>query len=79
MGGPAVKREAVAHLQAVTGLSERRACSIVDADRKIIRYRSGRARTPNCEAGCAISPTNADDLAIAGCSFCCDGTAIPRG
>ncbi len=42
MVGPAVKREAVAHLQAVLGLSERRACSIVAADRKMIRYRSRR-------------------------------------
>ena len=31
---PAVKRESVAHLQAVIGLSERRACSIVGADRR---------------------------------------------
>ena len=42
MVGPAAKREGVAHLQALMGLSERRACSIVDADRKMIRYRSRR-------------------------------------
>lgn len=42
MVGPAAKRAAVAHLQAVMSLSERRACSIVDADRKMIRYRSSR-------------------------------------
>ena len=42
MVGPAAKREAVAHLRAVMGLSERRACSIVDADRKMVRYRSCR-------------------------------------
>jgi transposase InsO family protein len=40
---PAVKREAVAHLQARMGLSERRACAIVGADRKMVRYRSRRA------------------------------------
>ena len=34
-----MKREAVAHLQARMGLSERRACRIVGADRKMIRYR----------------------------------------
>lgn len=39
---PAVKRAAVAHLQARMGLSERRACHIVGADRKMIRYRSIR-------------------------------------
>jgi hypothetical protein len=42
MVGPAVKRAAVAHLQARMGLSERRACQIVGADRKMIRYRSIR-------------------------------------
>ena len=42
MVGPAAKREGVAHLQAVMGLSERRACSIVGADRKMVRYRSRR-------------------------------------
>ena len=43
MVGPAAKREGVAHLQAVTGLSERRACSLVGADRTMIRYQSRRA------------------------------------
>ena len=42
MAGPPAKREGVAHLQAVLGLSERRACSIVGADRKMIRCRSRR-------------------------------------
>ena len=39
---PAVKREAVAHLKALLGLSERRACQIAGADRKMVRYRSKR-------------------------------------
>jgi putative transposase len=42
MVGPAAQREGVAHLQVAMGLSERRACSIVDADRRMIRYRSTR-------------------------------------
>ena len=42
MVGPAAKRAAVAHLEAEMGLSERRACSIVGADRKMVRYRSRR-------------------------------------
>jgi transposase InsO family protein len=42
MAGPAVKREAVAHLKAGLGLSERRACRIVGADRKMVRYQSRR-------------------------------------
>jgi hypothetical protein len=47
MVGPAAKRDAVAHLQAVMGLSECRACSFVGADRKMIRYRS--CRSPETE------------------------------
>jgi len=43
MVGPAAKREGVAHLQAALGLSERRACAIVNADRKMVRYRSRRS------------------------------------
>ncbi len=38
----AAKREAVAHLRTSLGVSERRACSIVGADRKSMRYRSRR-------------------------------------
>ena len=39
---PAVKRQAVAHLLATRGMSERRACHLVGADRTMIRYRSSR-------------------------------------
>ena len=42
MVGPAAKREAVAHLRTVLGMSERRACNLVTADRKMIRYQSRR-------------------------------------
>lgn len=44
MVGPAAKRDAVAHLKAEMGLSERRACQIISADRKMVRYRSCRPR-----------------------------------
>jgi len=47
MVGPAVELQAVAHLQAVMGLSERRACNIVGADRKMVRY--GHPRPPDTE------------------------------
>lgn len=43
MVGPAAKREAVAHLRNVRGMSERRACILVAADRKMIRYCPQRA------------------------------------
>ncbi|RUM16816.1 IS3 family transposase [Rhizobium phaseoli] len=42
MVGPAAKRDAVTHLRTVMGLSERRACQIISADRKTIRYQSNR-------------------------------------
>lgn len=40
---PGVKREAVAHLRSLLGLSERRACRIAGADRKMVRYQAQRA------------------------------------
>ncbi|MGY4496124.1 transposase InsO family protein [Bradyrhizobium sp. GM24.11] len=40
MVGPVAKCEAVAHLQTVMGLSERRACCIFSAHRKMVRYRA---------------------------------------
>ena len=41
---PAAKREAVAHLLATYEISERRACRLMKADRKTVRYRSRRPR-----------------------------------
>jgi transposase InsO family protein len=42
MVGPAAKRDAVAHLRSTMEMSERRACTLVAADRTMIRYRSRR-------------------------------------
>jgi putative transposase len=42
MVGPAAKREAVAHLRTALEMSERRACTLIAADRTMIRYRSRR-------------------------------------
>jgi len=39
---PAVKREAVAHLRDHFQVSERRACKVIGADRRMVRYRSRR-------------------------------------
>jgi putative transposase len=47
MVGPAVKRRRRRASSATMGLSERRACSILSADRKMIRYRS--CRPPDTE------------------------------
>lgn len=42
MVGPAAQRDGVAHLQKVMGMSQRRACQVIGADRKSMRYRSCR-------------------------------------
>ena len=42
MVGPAAKREAVAHLRTLFEMSERRATTLVSADRAMIRYQSRR-------------------------------------
>lgn len=42
MVGPVAKRDAVAHMKALIGFSEHRACQIISADRMMIRYRSCR-------------------------------------
>jgi len=42
MVGPAAKREAVVHLRTALEMSERRACTLIAADRTMIRYRSRR-------------------------------------
>jgi transposase InsO family protein len=42
MVGPAAKREAVAYLRERLQMSERRACAVIAADRKMIRYQSRR-------------------------------------
>ena len=79
MVGPAAKREGVAHLRATMGLSERRACSIVSADRKMVRYRL--RRPPDTELRTqspAISPTRGSVSDIVGCSSCCGRRASPR-
>ena len=39
---PVAQREAVAHLRDDHGMSERRACRVIDADRKSVRYQSRR-------------------------------------
>lgn len=75
MVGPAAKREAVAHLQAVMGVSERRACSFVGADRKMVRY------PPETELRTRLRDlaTSAAASAIDACSFCSSERASHQG
>ena len=39
---PAARRQAVAHLQSAHGVSQRRACSVLNVDRSSIRYKTSR-------------------------------------
>src|SRR6266516_2888127 len=40
---PAAKREAIGHLRSAFEVSERRACTVIGADRTSVRYRARRA------------------------------------
>jgi putative transposase len=83
-GRARLERDAVAHLRAahlraVMGLSERRACRIVAIDRKTARATRRSARpTPSFAPSCAISPMRVGASATDGCSFCFDSGASAR-
>ena len=76
---PAVKREAVAHLKAHLGLSER-ACLTLPG--RIARWcatsRSARPTRP-CAGGCGIWPMNGAGSATGGSSCCSGAKARRRG
>lgn len=75
-----MKREAVAHLRSLLGLSERRACRIAGADRKMVRYQARAVlRIRSCVAVCANWPTTVDGSAIGGSSCCCAARASRPG
>ena len=72
MVAPAAKREAVAHLQTTLGMSERRACRVIDADRSLTSVTSRAVpMMVLCARSCANWRINAAGSAIAGCTFCC--------
>ena len=50
MGAPGVRREAVAHVVAVHGVSQRRACKALGVDRSSVRYRSVRPEDTEARA-----------------------------
>ncbi|RCS21053.1 IS3 family transposase, partial [Phyllobacterium salinisoli] len=73
MVGPAAKREAVGHLKAVMGLSERRACQIISADRKMVRYRSCRPPEVELRARLRDLANERRRFATGDCSSCSGG------
>jgi hypothetical protein len=75
MVGPAAKRDAVAHLRNVLQMSERRACSLVAADRKVIRYRSRRRPDVDLRARLRDLANQRRRFGIDGCSSCCGNRA----
>ena len=58
MVAPDAKREAVAHVVAVHGISQRRACEVLAVDRSSIRYRS--IRSDDAEARAAMKAVAAE-------------------
>jgi transposase InsO family protein len=60
-------------------LSERRACSIVGADLKMIRYRSSRPRDAALRGRLRDQPMSGGVSATVGYSSCCDERASRRG
>ena len=58
MVAPGVRREAVAHVVAVHGVSQRRACKALALDRSSVRYRS--VRPDDAEAGAAMKAVAAE-------------------
>ena len=76
---PAVKREAVAHLKARLGLSERRACQIAGADRKMVRYQSQRAPDTALRGRLRDLANERRNSATGASSSCSGGRARRRG
>ena len=74
---PAARREAVAHLGTSLEVSERRACSMIAADRSAVRDRAGVPTTPCCVRGCGSWRTSAGGLATAACMSYCGAKAGP--
>ena len=72
MVGPAAKREAVAHLRTLMGLSERRACQIVAVDRTTVRYASKRPEDTELREKLRELPTHVGVSDIDGYLSCCD-------
>jgi putative transposase len=61
------------------GLSERRACFIVGADRKMVRYRSCRPPEIELRARLRELANERRRFGIGGCSSCGGGKASRRG
>jgi putative transposase len=60
-------------------LSERRACSIVGADRKMIRYRSSRPPDVALSGRLGDLANERGVSATVDCLSCCDGDGEPSG
>jgi hypothetical protein len=67
---PAVRREAVAHLQVTYKVSEQRACSALGADRTSMRYCSRRPDEEAARTRLRELASVAGDLVIAGFTSC---------
>ena len=59
------------HLEATYEMSERRACQVIQADRKTIRYKPGGPQTPIYVFACANWLPSSGGSAIGVCTCSC--------
>jgi len=70
---PAARREAVAILVEHHEMSERRACTVIGADRTSIRYRSRRPDDRDLRERLRALASERRSSATGGCTFCSGG------
>lgn len=70
MVAPAARRQAVAHLEQVFEVSQRRACDVLGVDRTMVRYRSRRGDDGRSGNGCVALRRSVAGSAIAVCIGC---------
>ena len=73
---PAAKHEAVAHLVETYEVSERRACRLISADRKTVRYRSRRPRDEELRRRLRELAAEQRRFGYRRCMSCCAAKAI---
>lgn len=73
---PAARREAVAHLEQGYEMSERRACSLIGADRSSVRYRHRRPDDRDLREVLRRAAETHRRSAIVAFTFSCAGMAM---
>ena len=67
---PRVKRLAVSHVRESLGLSERKACFLVNMSPSVYRYNRSRITMVYCVSACGSWRPRGSGLAVRGCTSC---------